>query len=101
MSSVVERRVKRGSPTAAVAWQPSDHDRMEEPPAEFVCPITMLPMLEPVVTADGQTYERHAIQGWLLTHNTSPATGAVLPHKELAPNFALRKAIERGRRRRR
>ena len=66
---------------------------MEEPPAEFVCPITMLPMLEPVVTADGQTYERHAIQGWLLTHNTSPATGAVLPHKELAPNFALRKAI--------
>ena len=67
---------------------------MEELPAEFVCPITMLPMLEPVVTADGQTYERHAIQGWLLTHNTSPATGAVLPHKELAPNFALRKAIE-------
>jgi serine/threonine protein kinase len=67
---------------------------MEEPPAGFVCPITMLPMLEPVVTADGQTYERDAIQGWLLTHNTSPATGAVLPHKELAPNFALRKAIE-------
>jgi serine/threonine protein kinase len=54
----------------------------------------MMTMADPVVTADGQTYERNAIEGWLLTRNTSPATGAVLPHKELAPNFALRKAIE-------
>jgi hypothetical protein len=68
--------------------------RMAEPPAEYLCPITMMTMVDPVVTADGQTYERSAIEGWLLTRNTSPATGAVLRHKELAPNFALRKAIE-------
>ena len=67
---------------------------MAEPPAEYLCPITMMTMVEPVFTGDGQTYERTAIEGWLLTHNTSPATGAVLPHKELTPNFALRKAIE-------
>ena len=67
---------------------------MAEPPAEYLCPITMLTMADPVVTADGQTYQRHAIEEWLLTHNTSPATGAVLLHKQLVPNFALRKAIE-------
>ena len=67
---------------------------MAEPPAEYICPITMLTMTDPVVTADGQTYERLAIQDWLRTRNTSPATGAVLLHKDLAPNFALRKAIE-------
>ena len=67
---------------------------MAEPPAEYLCPITMMTMADPVVTADGQTYERSAIEGWLLSRNTSPATGAVLRHKELAPNFALRKAIE-------
>ena len=51
-------------------------------------------MVDPVVTADGQTYERTFIEEWLRTHSTSPATGAVLSHKDLAPNFALRKAIE-------
>jgi serine/threonine protein kinase len=65
-----------------------------EPPAEYLCPINMTTMADPVVTADGQTYERSAIERWLRTRNTSPATGAVLPHKELAPNFALRQAIE-------
>ena len=53
------------------------------------CPITGLPMIEPVVCADGHTYERHAISRWLLSSNRSPLTGAVLPHTELAPNYLL------------
>jgi len=53
------------------------------------CPITGLPMIDPVVCADGHTYERHAIARWLLSSNRSPLTGAVLPHTELAPNYLL------------
>ena len=30
---------------------------------------------------------------WLLTHNTSPMTGAALPHKHLVPAISLRQLI--------
>lgn len=42
----------------------------------FSCPITLSKMSDPVVTSDGQTYERTAIEDWLKTHDTSPLTGA-------------------------
>ena len=41
----------------------------------FSCPITLSKMSDPVVTSDGQTYERTAIEDWLKTHDTSPLTG--------------------------
>ena len=42
---------------------------------------------------DGFTYERSAIEQWLKTHNTSPATGAELESKQLIPNYHLRSLI--------
>ncbi len=60
----------------------------------FFCPISCIIMHDPVSTADGHTYERFHIESWLRNHDTSPATGAVLPHKNLSPNIALRQAIE-------
>ena len=49
-----------------------------EPPDEFVCPISMEVMVEPVLAADGFTYERQAIEQWFeLGHRSSPRTGAV------------------------
>jgi len=62
------------------------------PPA-FICPITQELMEEPVVTQDGQTYERHAIEYWLRDHDTSPLTGQPLAHKELTANIVLRSMI--------
>ncbi|CAE7518141.1 PUB50 [Symbiodinium microadriaticum] len=47
-----------------------------------------------VLAADGFTYERQAIEKWLSMHNTSPMTGAVLAHRYLTENFALRHLIE-------
>ena len=44
--------------------------------------------------ADGFTYERSAIEQWLKTHNTSPATGAELESKQLNPNHSLRSLIQ-------
>jgi serine/threonine protein kinase len=52
-------------------------------------------MTDPVVCADGQTYERHAIEGWFARGRmTSPSTGAALPDTTLTPNIGLRNAIE-------
>jgi hypothetical protein len=33
-------------------------------PDDYLCPITQEIMLDPVITEDGETYERKAIQDW-------------------------------------
>lgn len=53
------------------------------------CPITGVPMVDPVVAADGHTYERHAIMRWMQTSNKSPLTGEVLAHSQLVSNYML------------
>ena len=42
------------------------------PPNEFLCPITYELYDEPVVCADGFSYEKRAIVRWLAKHSTSP-----------------------------
>jgi len=61
---------------------------------DFMCPITHERMGEPVLAADGHTYEREAIEKWLQMHNTSPMTGALLGHRYLTENYALRHIIQ-------
>lgn len=63
-------------------------------PYEFLCPITLEIMTDPVIIASGQTYERESIQQWLDSdHRSCPKSGQVLSHKALAPNFALKALI--------
>jgi len=62
-------------------------------PDDYRCPITRQIMVDPVSTSDGQTYEREAIEEWLRTKNTSPATGAKLTNKNLTPNIRLKSII--------
>ncbi|XVE67305.1 hypothetical protein DITRI_Ditri08aG0150000 [Diplodiscus trichospermus] len=63
-------------------------------PHEFLCPITLEIMTDPVIVATGQTYERESIRKWLNSnHRTCPKTGQTLEHLSLAPNFALRNLI--------
>ena len=64
-------------------------------PPDFVCPITLEVLRDPVFTADGESYERLAISRWFQSgHHTSPRTGARLAHTRLVPNQALRGSIE-------
>ena len=67
-----------------------------EPPLPNMppCPITGEPMRDPVVAADGHTYERTAISRWLSTSNKSPLTGAILAHKDLVPNYMLLSSLQ-------
>ena len=50
-------------------------------------------MHEPVCTSDGFTYERTAIEEWLVTHSTSPLTGATLDQAVLVPNMFARSMV--------
>ena len=47
-------------------------------------------MIDPVVTADGQTYEREAIEQWFSRKATSPLTGQPLQSTMLVPNAMAR-----------
>ena len=58
------------------------------------CPITHEVLRDPVVAADGITYERRAIAEWLASHNTSPMTNIPLANLELHPNNLVRTLIE-------
>ena len=64
-------------------------------PSEFMCPISMDLMADPVIGTDGHTYERTAITEWLSTHNMSPLTRRPMTLADIQPNFALRGALER------
>lgn len=60
---------------------------------EYVCPISLEVMIDPVICSDGQTYDRVNIERWLQNNNTSPISNAVLNDLTLRPNIALRKLI--------
>jgi Mg-chelatase subunit ChlD len=64
-------------------------------PNEYLCPITMGLMTDPVIGEDGYTYERKSIEEWLQTHTTSPMTRCGMNIQNLKPNFNLRSSIER------
>jgi hypothetical protein len=71
-----------------------NNDATGQIPRGFMCPVTLELMKDPVLAADGHSYERRAIEQWLMTKNTSPVTNLELPNHSLVPNFALRAAIE-------
>ena len=50
------------------------------------CPITGAPFQDPVVAADGFTYEREAISMWFRDHRTSPRTNRRLRTRQVYPN---------------
>lgn len=66
-----------------------DGDDDLEAPSSFCCPITTEVLKDPVVAADGHTYERQHITEWLQKSDTSPMTNETMEHKHLTPNFAL------------
>ncbi|KAL6656519.1 hypothetical protein ACP70R_007345 [Stipagrostis hirtigluma subsp. patula] len=64
-------------------------------PSYFICPILQDVMRDPLIAADGFTYEAEAIREWLDSgHRTSPMTNLELHHRDLLPNHALRSAIQ-------
>ena len=65
-------------------------------PIEHKCPITLEVMKDPVVAADGHSYEREAISEHFKIRLTSPCTGKAITNT-LISNHALKKMIEEWR----
>ena len=68
---------------------------MSEIPKEFLCPITLAIMKDPVIMQDGHTYEREAIKKALQASPYSPLTKKPLNMKDAVPNYALKSMIEK------
>ena len=62
-------------------------------PDEFICPITLEIMVDPVLCEDGYTYEKSAIMA--IQNSLSPMTRQHINKTKLIPNRALKNAIDR------
>ena len=63
-------------------------------PHEFICPLTLEIMINPLMDRSGRSYERAAILEWITKMNsTCPITRRPLSVKDLLPNNKLRKEI--------
>lgn len=61
--------------------------------ASFVCPISHEIMIDPVVTPNGDTFERSYIEKWIQDKGTCPITRNKIGLKDLVPNTALKLCI--------
>lgn len=58
-----------------------------EPPEEFICPLSLEMMYDPVIVDSGQTYERAFIERWIENGNgTCPKTRQPLTMGSIFPN---------------
>ncbi|XP_010039241.1 U-box domain-containing protein 3 isoform X2 [Eucalyptus grandis] len=64
-------------------------------PPYFRCPLSLELMMDPVIVASGQTYERASIQKWL-DHGLTvcPKTRQLLTHTNLIPNYTVKAMVE-------
>ncbi|XP_058766495.1 U-box domain-containing protein 3-like isoform X3 [Vicia villosa] len=63
-------------------------------PTYFRCPLSLELMLDPVIVASGQTYQRQSIQTWLDSGlNVCPKTHQTLNHAILIPNYTVKAMI--------
>lgn len=84
---------------STVSMESSIETSIEETPTSvnipkgFLCPLTMETMYDPVLDAEGNTYERSALLEWLKKERTSPISRQPLSEQMLKPNIALRDSI--------
>lgn len=82
--------------TKVIGLQTNNGDTMDDIPSEFICPISLSVMKDPVMSMDGKNFERNAILDWLNRGNSvCPLTRKPLKPSFLAPNVNLKMKIER------
>lgn len=62
-------------------------------PGILLCPIGHELMVDPVICADGYSYERFNIESWMVDNSKSPMTNTVFDDKELVSDQSLLKLI--------
>ena len=61
--------------------------------SSYICPISQTLMSDPVIVADGYTYERSEIERWLTTSNNSPQVNTPLDHRVVISNRVMKSDI--------
>lgn len=85
------RELPEGEPSTSKAAQ--EQKAYTDIPELYLCPITQDVMEDPVMAADGFTYERKAIMEWLRHHRRSPMTNERMAEIVLIANHGLKSAI--------
>ncbi|MBA0846204.1 hypothetical protein Goarm_023023, partial [Gossypium armourianum] len=63
-------------------------------PPRFLCPLSLELMMDPVIVASGQTYDRTSIQKWLDSGlSICPKTHQTLTHTKLIPNDIVKAMV--------
>uniref|UniRef100_T1IUY7 U-box domain-containing protein n=1 Tax=Strigamia maritima TaxID=126957 RepID=T1IUY7_STRMM len=100
-SNTISVPVERQRPSQAVTvdFQTAQSAfKLSSLPDEYHCPITHELMRDPVIAADGFTYEQTAIMEWFESgKDSSPMTNDRLPHMQLTPNLVLKMLIQRNK----
>ena len=92
------KRKRVAPPQTSEPAQPPKRDAAAVPGEypEYMCPILNEIMRDPVVCADGVTFDRPSIELWFAGgHITNPVSGAQLPHLSLVPNLILRELVDK------
>lgn len=89
IEEIVDSAIKSGPVQETVGRFGTDIE-IDKVPQELVCPITLELYIEPVVLADGHTFEKESIVRWFRHHETNPMTGVKVEHKQLVPNLNVR-----------
>ncbi|KAG8382788.1 hypothetical protein BUALT_Bualt05G0113700 [Buddleja alternifolia] len=95
-SSSSDINVPKNSDISSTCNSVEENKKQDSPviPDDFLCPISLELMRDPVIVATGQTYERSYIQRWIDCGNTTcPKTQQKLRHLTLTPNYVLRSLI--------
>ena len=69
--------------------------KIDQTSDDFFCPITHQVMEDPVITSNGKTYERKAIENWFSKNSKCPLTLTHIEDKRLIPDLVLRQSIKK------
>lgn len=89
-------KVSSASSPLEICKNIDENKKLDAPaiPDDFLCPISLELMRDPVIVSTGQTYERSYIQRWVDCGNTTcPKTQQKLKNTTLTPNYVLRSLI--------
>ncbi|CAA7055736.1 unnamed protein product [Microthlaspi erraticum] len=79
--------------TPVTSWSESEPE-ITIPP-EFLCPVSIDLMKDPVIISTGITYDRTSIEKWIESgNNTCPVTNTILTTHDQIPNHTIRKMIQ-------
>jgi hypothetical protein len=73
---------------------PTSTSQVSNVPAEYICPLTKIMMVNPLMSKTGHNFERDAILTWVSEQGTCPVTGKALLKSDLITNHALRIQIQ-------